>query len=74
MGRTNVRDRLLAAKRRVAAAAPGSPEWDAATAQVEEDARAQAAVVERFERIFDPEPEVPATPTNPKPSRSRRRR
>ena len=70
---TNVRDRLLAAKRRVAAATPGSPEWDAATAEVE-DATVHASFVARFERMIEPEPAVAVTPTKEKPSRSRRRR
>jgi hypothetical protein len=70
---TTVRDRLLTAKRRVAAATRGSPEWDAATAEVE-DAEVHESFVARFERMIEPEPEAHVTPTKEKRSRSRRRR
>jgi hypothetical protein len=70
---TNVRDRLLTAKTRLAAATRGSPEWDAATAEVE-DAEVHETFLARFDRMVEPEPDVATTPIKQKRSRSRRRR
>jgi hypothetical protein len=71
MGIADVRDRLFAARRRVDAATRGSPEWDAATAEIED---AEAAHLARLDRILHGESEVGADVSREARARSRRRR
>jgi hypothetical protein len=63
-----VRERLLKATRRAAAATRGSPEWDAASAELE-DAMAAATFVARLNRMLEPESERVVRTPKKKPLR-----